>query len=234
MRRFFSLIELLIVIAIIAILASMLLPALNNARDRARSVRCMNTAKQLGMYFALYTQNYDGWIPACTQPGADGKPNWTRALFTGFRSITRNDFICSAVQISPYGTGNYWFRVDQDWQSNTYSVDWAYNINFVGYDELKGIKEGKIYRPAYKIFLLESSASVTEEHGYFRISFTNGVPQDGYGIPASRHGHINNSLCGDGHVEAFRLQANILSWNQAPFQWEWNTTDNRLYGPREL
>ena len=140
MKRFFSLIELLVVIAIIAILASMLLPALNKARDRARSVKCANTAKQLGMYFALYTQNYGGWIPACTQSGADGKPNWTVSLINGFRSITRNDFVCPAVPVSSYGTGNYWFRAG-DWKNNTHQVDWAYNINFAGYNELLGIRE---------------------------------------------------------------------------------------------
>ena len=121
----------IVVIAIIAILASMLLPALNKARDRARSVKCANTAKQLGMYFALYTQNYGGWIPACTQSGADGKPNWTVSLINGFRSITRNDFVCPAVPVSSYGTGNYWFRAG-DWKNNTHQVDWAYNINFAG------------------------------------------------------------------------------------------------------
>ena len=233
MKRFFSLIELLVVIAIIAILASMLLPALNKARDRARSVKCANTAKQLGMYFALYTQNYGGWIPACTQSGADGKPNWTVSLINGFRSITRNDFVCPAVPVSSCGTGNYWFRAG-DWKNNTHQVDWAYNINFAGYNELLGIREGKIYRPSYKIFLVESAVSVNKDYGYFRISFSNGLPQGGYGIPASRHGHINNSLCGDGHVESFRLRSNILPWNQPPFRWKWEATDNRLYGPRNM
>ena len=234
MKRFFTLIELLVVIAIIAILASILLPALNKARDKAKSVKCMNTAKQLGMYFALYTQNYDGWIPKCTQAGSDGKPNWTLCLINAFNSITRNDFICPSVPVSAYGTGNYWFRAG-DWKNNTYQVDWAYNINYAGYNEQKGIKESQVYQPSSKIFLIESSVSATGQYGYFRICFTNGdLPRNGYGVPASRHGHNNNSLCGDGHVESFHLRSDILSWNQPPFQWKWSTNGNRLYGPRNL
>ena len=58
MKKTFTLIELLIVIAIIAILASMLLPALNQAREKAQGTACLNNMKQLMTYVQLYMNDY--------------------------------------------------------------------------------------------------------------------------------------------------------------------------------
>ena len=56
--KIFTLIELLIVISIIAILAAMLLPALNVAREKAHAVSCMNNQKQVGYIMRSYLDDW--------------------------------------------------------------------------------------------------------------------------------------------------------------------------------
>ena len=60
---YFTLIELLIVIAVIAILVSMLLPALHKAREAASNIACVNNIKQWGMHYLNYAQDYNGSLP---------------------------------------------------------------------------------------------------------------------------------------------------------------------------
>ncbi len=59
----FTLIELLVVIGVIALLASLLLPALAKARARADAITCLNNTRQLVLASLLYVDDHDGALP---------------------------------------------------------------------------------------------------------------------------------------------------------------------------
>ena len=75
----FTLIERLVVIAIIAILAAILLPALNSARNRANTASCISNLKQLGTAGMMYADAHDGYFHPINQilGSSGGNVEWT-------------------------------------------------------------------------------------------------------------------------------------------------------------
>ena len=77
-RSVFTLIELMVVITIIAILSTLLLPALKTAREKASSVQCAGNLKQIFTGTMTYTDNYCGYLPGAPKNSWD--ESWVAPL----------------------------------------------------------------------------------------------------------------------------------------------------------
>jgi prepilin-type N-terminal cleavage/methylation domain-containing protein/prepilin-type processing-associated H-X9-DG protein len=102
----FTLVELLVVIAVIAILASLLLPALAAAKKRARAVQCLHNLKQIGASAHMYANDNDNIIQLDSL--IPGSGTWASILFTNINLQQREIFLCPSYK--PF-TWENWLNV---------------------------------------------------------------------------------------------------------------------------
>ena len=109
-KHSFTLIELLTVIAIIAILAGMLMPAVSKARSKAQAVSCVNNLKNVGMAAILYTNDNKDYFPLRAMHDFNTTKNysWSGILhsYTGVplepdkRTLMKSVFNCNTSDLS--------------------------------------------------------------------------------------------------------------------------------------
>lgn len=124
--RSFTLIELLIVIVIIAILAGMLFPALNQAREKAHSSSCKNSLKQLSLGSSQYTTDFNDQLV----PGSTCAPEGPRWWYASFYHANYIRTLCSRVRKDNNETVAATPVCPSAWK---YAGSWDTGLNIDGY-----------------------------------------------------------------------------------------------------
>lgn len=179
-HRSFTLVELLVVTAIIAILAALLSPALRTARDKARQAACANNLKQLGLALTMYADDYGELYPFNYQAGVG---TWADALAAkGY--LKTSHYLSNAILNCPadpnHSRGGV-FYVTGDYGINAFIT----SRSWWGGADAKYPRE--LSRPSGTILLCDAD-------WYF-------VPESPTKLPHYLHSGGANVLYCDGHLE---------------------------------
>ncbi len=101
-RSAFTLIEVLVVVAIIALLVAILLPSLARARKQARSTVCLSYLEQQGKAAMTYAHETRGFFPSCQFDAIERIPKATRRLLSRMIGKAGEIFYCPSNDIRPW------------------------------------------------------------------------------------------------------------------------------------
>lgn len=214
-RRLFTLIELLICISIIAILAALLLPALNKSRAMARGITCTNNLRTLGTAASLYAgMNADRIVPLFASGWKD--PYWYNSaqqggltylcLFIGKSERDWRDMwcppkmLCPEVEIRKCMTGSY-SQYQGCPRISFYGMN-ATTTSLITSDKFYAHDLRKVKKPSSKLLHAEARGADNDmnSQGNWALQRTCADPLSTAARIAYSHNMRANVLFFDGHV----------------------------------
>lgn len=230
-KRIFTIIELLVVISIISLLASLLLPALNKAKRTAKRLECLNQQKHIGLAIGMYANDHEAYIPGWCMSSSetDDKNRWVGSLmpYANYEPIL---WICpdspeDSVQASIDRIIRYRHALDANFFSSFRVVqNIGVNANQITPTDAGVLKQafiytiqrmGKIKNPTEVIYSADATGSSTLH--YSPNNPTGQLPFFAYLWPDNgssiypRHSNAANSLFIDGHCDTI-ASSTIRQW----------------------
>ncbi len=240
MRKAFTLVELLVVIGIIALLISILLPALSKANQSAKSVKCLSNLRQMVIAANLYGNDNQGYYPPSQWPDASGVTYfWDFVLLDGKHSpgLLWSGRANVKVQQCP----------SYDGSSNTGAINdpytgYNYNTSYIG----RGFGE-VIQTPAKMVQVRQPEATIIFGDGqwlkgankYMRsplpspsensFTFAPNSNLKAAGTQGYRHMKKTNAAFCDGHAETLDFPKFNLGLSSVAKGTGFISEDNSLY-----
>lgn len=209
----FTLIELLTVMAIIALLAAILLPTLNNSKAAARRVECLNNLRQMGIAARLYVDDHADFYPIAYYEeevaGVNHFHAWDLTTIEGSPNHVVPGILWQGqgnlrVQQCPSFSGN------ANWETDPFT-GYNYNTSFIGHGQYESIPEpakASAVHHATRTALFGDGQFSAGANKFMRAPWSNPGDESftarSSGTQGFRHQKRSNTAFCDGHSETVK------------------------------